>query len=739
MNELSVNLKNCYGIPSLEYKFTLSEATKVAAVYASNGSMKTSLAKTFKDLENNTNPKDEVFPDRVSQYDVLIDNERQIENNEIVVIESFADSYDAKSMSLLLVNDKLRKKYENARQEVDALAKDFLNDLRKRTLLTGPATEKEIINVFTSGDEELIVALSRLKVEIELAEASSFSHIHYGDLFNSSTEKLISDPKFIESLQDYIKRYEDLISQSQFFRKGVFDHSNAAAIQKGLQDNGFFEAQHSIAMSSSTRGENKIVTTDLELNTLIENELKGILSDSTLKKNFTSIDTKLGKSKAAKALATTIKRNPELAAKLLSPESLKKELLKAYIKDLEAAYQKLVETYVANQRVIQGVMNAADKEKTIWESVVNDFNNRFKVPFKVEINQRQVILDKARPVLKFRFYDGRSDKVQQVSQDSLLRVLSGGERRAFYLLNVLFEVEARKQKNETTVFIIDDIADSFDYRNKYAILQYIREMGQQPNFRLITLTHNFDFFRAISLRLGLKAEQRLIAERSASSVVIRIAKHAESPFNDWRKSLNSTCTVNELIATIPFVRTLVDYTGHDESFMTLTRLLHLKEDSDEIKWSTVVDIYKNHLAKIDSFACVDLNNSVISTIKDQGVALAKTEKLYYELSEKIVLAIAIRLRTEEIIQYRLTEYQKENPKTTGIVLYPTPNQTKRLCGSFTHWFKSTDPDTCRIFDKVQIITPEHLHINSFMYEPLIDLSGESLRELYNEVDSLGAD
>ena len=58
-----------------------------------------------------------------------------------------------------------------------------------------------------------------------------------------------------------------------------------------------------------------------------------------------------------------------------------------------------------------------------------------------------------------------------------------GESRALYILNILFEVEARKNSGQNTLFIVDDIADSFDYKNKYAIIEYLMEVGAEDGFQ----------------------------------------------------------------------------------------------------------------------------------------------------------------------------------------------------------------------------------------------------------------
>jgi len=39
-------------------------------------------------------------------------------------------------------------------------------------------------------------------------------------------------------------------------------------------------------------------------------------------------------------------------------------------------------------------------------------------------------------------------------------------------------------------------------------------------------------------------------------------------------------------------------------------------------------------------------------------------------------------------------------------------------------------------DEVCLITPDNIHVNSFMYEPILDMSDLHLRELYKKVKVL---
>src|SRR5690606_20329756 len=95
--------------------------------------------------------------------------------------------------------------------------------------------------------------------------------------------------------------------------------------------------------------------------------------------------------------------------------------------------------------------------------------------------------------LIFTYEDGASTK--DLGGAEINKSLSTGEQRVFYLLNIIFQIETRKKIATDQLFIIDDIADSFDYKNKYAIIEYLKDIADDPRFKMIILTHNFDFYK----------------------------------------------------------------------------------------------------------------------------------------------------------------------------------------------------------------------------------------------------
>ncbi|MFO1237307.1 MAG: hypothetical protein U1F24_09895 [Alphaproteobacteria bacterium] len=65
----------------------------------------------------------------------------------------------------------------------------------------------------------------------------------------------------------------------------------------------------------------------------------------------------------------------------------------------------------------------------------------------------------------------------------------------------------------------------------------------------------------------------------------------------------------------------------------------------------------------------------------------------------------------------------------------TENQTQKLISKFksVHAPKTSE---ARILDRVALMTPESIHVNSFMYEPILDMADDHLRKLLADVQAL---
>ncbi|MDP8052854.1 hypothetical protein QJU23_10565 [Pasteurella atlantica] len=111
MNKVNIDLENCYGIKKFNYEFDLginSKSQGVYAIYAPNGYMKSSFAKTIQDFIDNKDSQDIIFPNRKCKRNIT-----GLSNKNIFVIKPYEESYSSKQSSSLLVNEKLKKEYED--------------------------------------------------------------------------------------------------------------------------------------------------------------------------------------------------------------------------------------------------------------------------------------------------------------------------------------------------------------------------------------------------------------------------------------------------------------------------------------------------------------------------------------------------------------------------------------------------------------------------------------------------
>lgn len=388
---------------------------------------------------------------------------------------------------------------------------------------------------------------------------------------------------------------------------------------------------------------------------------------------------------------------------------------------------------------IKALYEQASAQSARWQAVVNEFNRRFRVPFEVQIeNKANFLLKDEAPNLSFKYTRGIvAQQSATLKKDDLMVSLSTGEKRALYLLYILFDLERIRQQATAGggqfLIVADDIADSFDYKNKYAIIEYLNDLGNTSGIDLLILTHNFDFYRTVKLRLDVARNNCYIAQRDEEGIVsVTEFKYQKDFFknvviagikdgnitNDAKKKL--------LISSIPFYRNLCEYSGKDIEYSKFTCFLHLKTtplDTLAVKISDLWNLINPFLNNtIFSGADEDYYSSVIRIAS--ACATDTTNEVL--LDNKLVIAIAIRLLTEKFMKNTLV--------SNGQVCSDADsNQTRE-------WFNQVKPfltsEQISVIEEVNLITPESIHLNSFMFEPLIDISDWTLKDLYTRVTNL---
>jgi energy-coupling factor transporter ATP-binding protein EcfA2 len=436
------------------------------------------------------------------------------------------------------------------------------------------------------------------------------------------------------------------------------------------------------------------------------------------------IDKAIGSNVELRAFKKVIENDNSLLVQVKDYELFKKQVWLGYLSQIQVEIKSLLDFFLLKKDELSAIIKQAASTATDWEFAAEEFNSRFSgLPFKIVIkNKEDVILKTNTPVSEFIFND--TDK-KKIKRDELLRVLSQGERRALYILNIIFEIRARKKANQKTLLIVDDIADSFDYKNKYAIIEYLKDISEDDNFYQIILTHNFDFFRTILSRGVVSYGQCLVSSKSGLGISLEQASYIKNPFiNDWKNNLTDG---KKLVASIPFIRNIVEYTQGDggDEYLKLTSLLHSKSNSDSLIVNDFKVIFEKNIQNTPFPAGLDLTKKILDLIFEEADnCLSAIQGI--NLEHKIVMSIAIRIKAEQFMKAKITDQSFLNG------LDGTLNQTWILFKKYEEEFNN-EKEFIDILKKVNLITPENIHVNSFMYEPILDMGDTELRDLYNTV------
>lgn len=724
MDKLKVALVNCYGINSLDYKFDFSPGTQTKpkarayAIYAPNGLMKSSFAKTFDALSKGESPREERY-NRQSTYVVEADG-LPLPKEAIYVLKAEIDiSSDSPAITNILVNPEHKAKYDELLVDLEKLKLKLISALQKKSKVKKGDIEQSILKDL--GAKNLPECIDQIQ---SISNDADLQPYEYATIFDPKTIEILKSREFITNANAFNERYQELFNQAgTIYKKGVFNPAKAETSFATLDKHGFFAGGHRVHL----RGESTSID-KAELDQKLQALHASIDSDETLKK----LRLSLAKNAQTQALTDLIERLSPYEVEFLL-ERLKPENQEQFRKELWAYYTQnsteatsYFNSYKANKDEISQIERAATQAAPRWTEAVDLFNERFvDMPFSLSVaNQSQAALGKEQAKLKFIFRDG-TDTVEWSRSE--IRTLSQGEKRALYLLNFIFDVEARKLAHQETLFIIDDVADSFDYKNKHAIVQYLNDLCDTDYFCQIILTHNFDFFRSLANSF-VRYERCLMANKGNNTIVLVKADGIKNYFiGKWKDNVNTSERI--LCATIPFTRNLIEYTKgeQDPDYLKLTSLLHWKSDTDQIIVGSYLDIY-NRLFGTN----YDTNNaqSVKELLFSKATEIcAQTTHDGLNLEDKVLLSIAIRMQAEILITEKIRKFKND-------VNYWC--QSNSQFGSLMKEFASLAPTASemRTLEKVGITVSSNIHLNSFMYEPILDLTIDHLIALYKEVMNL---
>ncbi len=731
MEKIILSLGHCFGITKLSQELTF-ERENVVLIYAPNGLMKTSFAKTLQlygqDKADKVKDEIEDIPGSIS----IKDEQGNVISPASIYVSNCEepDSETPKNISSFLADSALKQKYDDILKRLSDKQKALFKEIRDLAISTDIVSE--FVRTFCEDKPSLFYSKFE-EVMTEVGGRETCYDFKYNSIFDKEGKVRAFIDANRDDLKEYFEKYQNILQSSKLFKQKngkTFGTYQASELFKSVEDNAFFEVNHKIVLGD----DETTIDSSKSLETLINNEISSIVNDPRVKKAFDKIDKKASANKLLQKFKEIIEIHPDLVDKLLDYDNFHKEVWKGYFAKFKDKADDLLEAYQESKSTLNSVLQQAAGQRDAWEKIINIFNRRFSVPFVVKIkNQTDLLLNEEAAALSFEY---RTQTSQKEVESKVLEedVLSKGELRAFYTLQLLFAIE--KMKNDCGkehILVFDDISDSFDYKNKYAIVEYLSELKDDAKFKMVILTHNFDFYRTISSRLQVNRNSTYMAYKDGNEIKFHKAEYLRDPFKYIKKNANIP---EFFIALIPMARNLIEYTkdSTNADYLKLTSCLHVKTETAKLKVTDIERILKSYIDGVTGLSPDDTTLNIKEYIYKVAETLCGKSTLdEIHIENKIVFAVAIRLKAED---YMISELKKVMKDQDFNDFYSNikSNQTSVLSKKFNESCISTD-DIQLLIKDANLITPENIHLNSFMFEPLVDMSVWRLKNLYNDVKS----
>ena len=738
---IEVHIRDSYGIIKFDHSFVFSDKSRFYGLYAQNGTMKSSFAKTLLNHSKGDPISDQLFK---------VSGECTVEGMASDNILAYP-SYDGRVVMCdeaanLVTNDKAKLTYAEALHEVNEAYTLFINKLTDTTKTQYGSQEDVIEGLyrrFVSKDQvevitpkAVVILLKSMLTEIEKGNGV-FCDIPYSLFISPNFTKFIANKNYAGFYKELSEAYDKFRQTPTYYRNG-FDASSASKLLKAINDAKYFKADHIVALTNKEGVLEEPIRTPEELADHLKTDLDRIIEE------YPNLQAPLNKLIADFSVGTNSdvrkifedNSKKDLLLFMGQEDRFYKSMWYGYLHACHEEINALIVVYDEASDKITEALEAAEGCENEWEEVVNIFNDRFNdLPYRIAITNKKdaIVNDLVRPVFEVQYQNPRNPtepyKERPDNNNQLLGInatLSNGERKALFLLNIIFQLRDKLKRNQETLVVFDDIVESFDYKNKYAFFEYLQEISSEnKKLYTIVLTHNFDFFRLVYEKIHPKepSQFKLITRNRDSSFTVADMFNPRV-FGDTKKIAHVDKAA--WISMLPFARNLVEFRAGsgDVIYKKFTKTLHIMSDTLTIG-DIQQDITDNTGVASSPFDdSLAVHDAIIETAKN----IANNENDDFDLNKNITLAIGTRLLIE---QYIISKISDEDYRS---ILSKESDQTRKLIERYR--CNSSDPkksSLIKIFNKAAMMVDGSIHLNAFMYEPLIDMGTWELKEIYNIV------
>lgn len=717
---------NAFGIGSMTKTFSfVNKKTgkfggRCMAIYAPNGTCKSSIRKSLELWNADKEPEDVFFPERESAFSITTAPDADaIPRGNIFCFESMPALEGMRFFDgELIASPSLKAKYMDYtirhRKQVD----DVLAAIRSELVSGRSAPLPDDMETYIcdlTGKGDVYGALALLLERGSSLSAPAFMLESKQDaILKKGYEDKIAKASAKGDIKAYVDARRNALGHSTIFRNG-FDPNAANGLLAALEKAHFFEAGHAIVLHDNLSDEDlPPIRSKEELEELFASEFKKATNNPGVLGAYNKVDKAIGSAREADGIRQALCKVPGFAEAASDLDAMKLDFLTCAAMKHKAAVENLLAGKDEYLKTMREINEKANEESTGWDRAIKLFERRFHVPFSLQLaNRESAVIEGTEPVIRFSFDGVRTE------YPKLRTNLSDGERKALYMLAVIFQVEQAKRADGPRLLVFDDVVDSFDYANKYAFIEYLREFADAPDLYILLLTHNYDFFRTVTSRLdGFSRRNCVIVDKGPGRALEfePVQFLDANPFALWKGKMGEDAYK---VAAVPMVRELVAIRSdkkNDDEYALLSRALHGRNGSGV----TFGELHECFLAHWDCSALEgdeervsDVARRVCRELYERGRSL--------ELQEKVSMALGIRLIVEGCLGRLYDSRHKEMPGS---------EKMGKLVRDYRENFQEDYAKHGGTAEEAAIITPENIHVNSFMYEPLVDIGSQRFFDLY---------
>ncbi len=701
MKELVLSkVENAFGIKKLRVNINNDNKMYQELIYSKNGTFKTSFSKMLYEL--NRNNIDNIF-DRLTEekaninISLLEDKNESFDLSDKFIIFS-REIYDNSSKQLTAYETELESLTLNKEDSeyIGQLITEGTNELKDSVesyLKDIKIDFEKLLELITDKNKGYLDRVIELLETLMNTQDQDISEINMRKLFQKAYD-IIEQPEFKEKISNYISVLEKKVNLELF--DNSFNEVNCFSFIENLAKTNYLnkEKQRGIFIKGN------IYYNIDEIQKIFKDEVEKISKDPEIIEQSKEITKTIGKSKEAEILKKSLQENP-LLVKQLSLGRI--GILKVYLRHSNINFNYWLDIAKSAKKELKRVLLNAKNKKTKFEKAISIYKERFHPVFDIKIiNKEESLLGLEFPTIAF-FHNRCSSK--EIEEGNLNNILSSGEKTTLNILKFIVEYETIKQNKP--FIILDDIVETFDYSNRYGFIEYINDLVKGDN-PIIVLTHNFEFFNNVSKRIKNIRKSVAISDNNGF-VTIQVDKKISKNI----ETILKCNTKYEFIAAIPYLREAKKIL--DENTDILNSCLHYKHNTMKIKIKDLIPYFPHNNL------CLDENKFYFEELTSIANDMHNFDN--FDIVKKTVLAIACRLTIEKKIigdKYEIVENVNSNQ-----TVYLLDNYAKKL---------TSTARSC--LEEVQLSTPEFIHGNAFMYEPLIDIDGKYLEDLYRKIYSL---